>query len=66
MGYNPEIEGMLFRNCFGFDHIVFWKRESRRVWREVKGDEAKTCVYGKPFPCAANCVAFGYFTKSAD
>ncbi len=65
IGYNADMDDIVFRNLLSFDRVVFLKRTSRRNWMLVTADEAQGCVYGRPFPCA-NCVAIGVFQKTAD
>lgn len=61
LGYNPEMDGLIFANWFGFRCLRFMKRISKKDWKEVPINEARGARYSKPFPYA-NFVAFGEYS----
>jgi len=60
IGYNPDIDKIIFDNEFKLDKQKFLKRVSKREWKEVKIEEAAKCRYGRPFPYA-NAVMIGSY-----
>jgi hypothetical protein len=60
IGYNSDMDDLVFRNAFAFDKIIFLKRGPGRSWEEVERAEAKLSEYGSPYSCA-NSVAIGLY-----
>lgn len=63
IGYNKEMDNMLFSGRLFFDEIYFLKRISKKnEWKEARVDETVGAHYGHPYP-GANCVCIGVITK---
>jgi len=58
IGYNLEMDKLLFSNKLKFDEKFFFKRINKKnEWKEVSEKEART-AYGRPFN-AANSIVLG-------
>ncbi|MBU1501483.1 MAG: class I SAM-dependent methyltransferase [Nanoarchaeota archaeon] len=59
LGYNLEMDKLLFANKLDFDEKIFLKRINKEnQWKEISEEEAKTSKYNKHFN-AANSIVIG-------
>ncbi|MBU2616341.1 MAG: class I SAM-dependent methyltransferase [Nanoarchaeota archaeon] len=59
LGYNLEMDKLLFANKLDFDERIFLKRINKEnQWIEISEKEAKNSKYNKPFK-AANSIVIG-------
>ena len=59
LGYNLEMDKLLFANKLDFDEKIFLKRINKKnQWIEISEKEAKNSKYNKPFN-AANSIVIG-------
>jgi len=59
LGYNLEMDKLLFANKLDFDEKIFLKRINKEnQWKEISEEEEKTSKYNKPFN-AANSIVIG-------
>jgi len=63
IGYNPEMDGLVFNKKMNFQK-KFVKKVSKSGWAQIGEDEARKCSYGRPFPYG-NCVAFVWHKNSS-
>ena len=61
VGYNPDMDNIIFSNKLKFNKSCFLKR-NHSGWIQVNKKEASKIKYGKPFPYA-NCVFIGFYKK---
>ncbi len=63
LGYNPNMDNLLFSNKLNFDEKIFLKRINKKnEWREISEEVAKESKYNFPFN-AANCIVIGLIEK---
>lgn len=63
IGYNAEMDRLLFANKLEFDKKIFMKRINKKnQWIEIIEEEAKKIKYGKPFS-SANSIVIGIIEK---
>ena len=52
LGYNPALDAMIAHDELGCTRATWYKRVTRRRWRQVPRAEAVVCSYGSPFAFA--------------
>jgi len=63
IGYNPDMDSLIFKNGLKFDEIYFYKKDGDGKWGSASKDEAEGSKYNYPHPYA-NCIALGIKEKS--
>lgn len=63
IGYNPEMDALLFTDKLSFDKEFYFDKYKRNEWKEIPKREARTSKYQHRFNVGANAIVIGIIIK---